>query len=438
AIAPSDPKVIYAQICRAGSSSVLGIFRSANGGDSWKNITTTHFVKERQMTYNNAIVVHPTNANHVLCGGVDLHQTVNGGATWKKVTDWRKSPGDQTYAHADHHGLLMPAASPGRVYDVNDGGVDVSENGGRTWANRSKGLAISMAYDVDVAQSNSKYFGGGLQDNGSPITTDGQPDPFFDITGGDGGWLIFDHQDENHIYASIYNLNIYRYHGTRFADISPPASEDEKGAVWMCFMEVSPDDSNTLFAGGLRVWRTTNDGQTWKALSDSLDGSPISAVAVAPSDPKRLYVGTENAGFFRSDDGGDSWSGDLSGEVPKVVITRIDCKGNNPNVVTLCLANSGHSHVYLSQDGGHSWRDIDQGQLPDVPHHALVIPPDSPQTIYVGNDAGVFVSKDMGGQWQSLTRNLPNVMVVDLVYHDADGALTAATYGRSHWRIKVK
>src|SRR5262249_7801594 len=84
AIAPSDPKVIYAQICRAGSSSVLGIFRSANGGDSWKNITTTHFVKERQMTYNNAIVVHPTNANHVLCGGVDLHQTVNGGATWKK------------------------------------------------------------------------------------------------------------------------------------------------------------------------------------------------------------------------------------------------------------------------------------------------------------------------------------------------------------------
>jgi hypothetical protein len=80
---------------------------------------------------------------------------------------------------------------------------------------------------------------------------------------------------------------------------------------------------------------------------------------------------------------------------------------------------------------------MDRGQLPDVAHHAVVVPSTAPDTVYVCNDVGVFVSFDSGQTWRTLTRNLPNVMVVDLVHHLTSNALIAATYGRSIWRLKV-
>jgi len=121
-----------------------------------------------------------------------------------------------------------------------------------------------------------------------------------------------------------------------------------------------------------------------------------------------------------------------------VMITRLATDATNADVLYATVANFGHSHVYRSRDGGKSWGDVDRGQLPDVPHHSIAIPPDAPARVYVCNDAGVFVSNDSGNTWMSLTRNLPNTMVVDLVYHRKDGTLTAATYGRSIWRLKIK
>src|SRR6266496_4825079 len=93
----------------------------------------------------------------------------------------------------------------------------------------------------------------------------------------------------------------------------------------------------------------------------------------------------------------------------------------------------GHSHLFRSQDGGKNWEDIDKGHLPDVPHHAVVIRPDAPKTVYVANDAGVFVSRNSAQNWMNMTANLPNVMIIDLVLHEKDGTLIAATYGRSLW-----
>src|SRR5215813_2687977 len=169
AISRSNPDVIYAFAKNEASGDkdlLLGVFRSADGGESWKSIHGTHFKDEGQISYGNTIVVHPTDPNHVICGGVDLHRTQDGGKTWKKITRWDADRGVANYAHADHHALLMPPAAEGRVYDGNDGGVDVSENGGTTWSNRSSGLAVTMFYDMDVAQSDPLVFGGGAQDNG--------------------------------------------------------------------------------------------------------------------------------------------------------------------------------------------------------------------------------------------------------------------------------
>jgi len=442
AISPSNPDVIYAfaQNTLSGRSDlVLGVFRSANGGRTWKEIGGKHFAKEGHISYGNTIAVHPKKPNHVLCGGVDLHLSTNAGKAWTRVTRWDAERGKHNYAHADHHHLLMPVAAAGRVYDPNDGGLDISEDGGVTWSNRSKGLAVTMYYGMDVAQSDGRNFGGGAQDNGTLVTTDGGSDDHFQILGGDGGWMVYDPADVGHLYASYYNMGIWRWRDGKQADVSPPAPKDEARSVWMVYITMDPRDPNTVFAGSKRVWRTKNDGKDWKPVSPVLDGSPISAIEIAPADSKRIYVGTEYGGFFRSLDGGGTWSADLSGAtLPGYQITRIDSTAKlGADWLFITIANFGHSHVFCSKDGGKTWEDVDKGELPDVPHHAVVIRPDQPKTIYVGNDAGVFVSHDSGKTWINMTGNLPNATVVDLVLHEKDSTLSAATYGRSLWHTQI-
>ena len=435
AIAPSNASTMYALIADA-NEKVLGVFRSTTSGDSWTSVGGVHFVDERQMSYNNTIVVHPTNSKHVLCGGVDLHRTTNGGTTWRQVTRWDADRGTSKYAHADHHALLMPVSAPGVVYDMNDGGMDFSPNGGTTWQNRSSGLATNMFYDLEVSQSTGTFFGGGAQDNGTIATVDGQPHTFAEYTGGDGGWMVIDPKDSDHFFTSWQNMGIWRFRGASgWKDVSPP---EKKFETWMVFIAMDANHRQTLFTASRRVWRTRNDGDLWKPVSEALDGSDVTAIEIARGDSKRIYVATENGGFFRSLDGGDRWSGNLAGTVlPGRTITRIESQPTDASVVCVTVANFGHSHVFRSTDGGDNWHDLDRGVLPDVPHHSLIIPEAHPQRLYVANDVGVFVTSDGGASWSNLTRNLPNVMVVDLVYHEANHQIFAATYGRSLWRIKA-
>jgi photosystem II stability/assembly factor-like uncharacterized protein len=437
AIAPSNHNIVYAisaDLASDRADNVLGVFRSSNGGSTWADVTTTHFRQERQMSYNCTIAVHPTDPNHVICGGVDLHLTTDGGATWSRTTRWDAERGTSKYAHADHHQLVMPASPPGRVYAANDGGLDVSIDGGNRWENRSNGLATNMFYDVDVAQTDVRFFGGGAQDNGTIVTKDGRPDTFFEIDGGDGGWIVIDPNEADHVYTSSQFGAMTRLRNGHRRDVSPPFRDEDSGGIWMVYVTIDPNDSDTVYTGNQRVYRTKNDGLSWDALTPVLDGSPISAIEVAPADSNAIYVGTENGGIFRSLDGGTTWSANLTGpDLPGVMVTRIETHPADASDVYLTVGNSGNSHVFRSRDNGSTWTDIDRGKLPDVPHSALLIRPDKPKELYVACDVGVFMTKDGGTTWRDATGALPNVMVVDIVLHEATRTLFAATYGRSIW-----
>ena len=439
AIAPSDSKVIYAISSAMDSGradQVLGVFKSIDGGNTWRNVAGSHFGDEGQMSYGNAIAVHPTNPNHVICGGVDLHVSTNGGTSWRVASHWDADRGTATYAHADHHMLVMPVSKPGRIYSANDGGIDVSEDGGTNWTNRSNGLSVTMFYDIDVAQTDTRIYGGGAQDNGTLVTQSGKLDDFFELLGGDGGWMVVDPNEAGHIYASFQFGGMYRFRNGTIRKVSPPFKPQDSAGMWMVYITIDPTNSNTVYTGNQRVYRTKNDGVSWDALTPVLDGSPISAIEVANS--KVIYIGTENGGFFRTLDGGASWSANLAtGTLPGIMITRIETAPSDPREVILTVANFGNSHVFRSTDSGSSWTDIDGGKLPDVPHHALLIRPDAPTELYVCNDAGVYLTKDAGLTWLNATGNLPNVMVVDLVYQTATKSLIAATYGRSIWQVKL-
>ena len=119
-------------------------------------------------------------------------------------------------------------------------------------------------------------------------------------------------------------------------------------------------------------------------------------------------------------------------------MSRLKTSPTNAKHVIATVANFGVSHVFRSKDAGQTWKDIDQGVLPDVPHHSIAIPSKHGKEIYVANDAGVWMSPDFGDTWQDLTGHLPNAGVIDLVYRDEDNVLTAATYGRSIWQIEIR
>jgi photosystem II stability/assembly factor-like uncharacterized protein len=441
AIAPSDPDIVYAiaaDMASGDADRLLGVFRSANGGDTWANIAGGHFRGEGQMSYNCTIAVHPQKPGHVICGGVDLHMTADAGANWRLATRWDAERGTARYAHADHHAIVMPAAVPGLVYAANDGGLDVSTDGGLTWENRSNGLAVNMFYDIDVAQTDPAFYGGGAQDNGTLVTTTGRADDFWELADGDGGWMVIDPNESGHVYASSQYGSMYRFRNGRRRDVSPPFRDEDSGGIWMVYITIDPTDSDTVYTGNQRVYRTRNDGLSWDALTPVLDGSPISAIEVAVADSQAIYVGTENGGFFRSLDGGATWSANLAGpELPGVMITRIETHPSDAHDVYITVANFGNSHVFHSGDAGSRWSDIDRGKLPDVPHHALLIRPDVPSELYVCCDAGVYMTPDRGVSWRNATGKLPSVMVVDLVYQTATRTLLAATYGRSVWAVKL-
>lgn len=441
ALAPSSPKTLYAFVADELSENadlLLGVFRSTNSGASWTNVAGNHFANERQIGYGNAIAVHPSDPDHVICGGVDLHLTRDGGASWRRVTRWDADRGTAGYAHADHHMLVMPPAAPGRVYSANDGGMDVSADGGQSWQNRSSGLAITMYYDVDIGQSDPRVLGGGAQDNGTLVTSTGLPDSYFELLGGDGGWIVIDPHDAGHIFASYQYGGMFRFRGGQWKEVTPPFDPGESAGMWMVFITMDPNDSKCLYTGNHRLYRTRNDGNLWKPASPVFDGSPISAIEVAASDSDVIYVGTENGGLFRTGDGGASWSANLrDGVLPGVAVTRIAAAPGDADDVFVTVANFGNSHVFRSRNGGLDWADIDGGRLPDVPHHAVLIRPDAPSQVWVCSDAGVHTTSDGGATWRNATGNLPPAMVVDLVYHAATKTLHAATYGRSIWRLPL-
>ena len=438
ALAPSRPDTMYA-ISSNGTDGLLGVFKSTNQGSAWKSIGGNQFSKEGQMTYGNCIVVHPTNPNRVLCGGVDLHLTTNGGTSWKRATQWDANRGTSLYAHADHHALAMPSTKPGRVYDANDGGMDFSEDGGATWTNRSNGIAATMFYDIDVAQSDGRQYGGGAQDNGTITTSDGKGDNFAEILGGDGGWMVYDPADASHLYGSYYNFHIFRWKGGTPKEVTPKGvTQSEHNSVWMVYILMDPNDSSTIYTASTRVWKTSDDGVTWAPVSATLDGSVVSAIEVAIANSKYVYVGTEKGGFFRSMDGGNTWSGDLSSSIlPGMIITRIETHPKNARIAYVTVGGTAHRHVFRSDDAGATWSDTDGGQLPDSPHNAIVCRPDQPNTIFVASDAAVCQSDDGGGTWRNISGNLPHTMFVDLVYQQKDRTLTVATYGRSLFRLSL-
>jgi hypothetical protein len=311
---------------------------------------------------------------------------------------------------------------------------------------------------------------------------------FADILYGDGGWIVFDPKTPLHLYGSSQFMTIYRHRvDDGWVIVTPEdATDDERGNTWMAFIAMHPLNSNIVFTGSTRLWRTQNDGDDWKAVTDYLDGRAISAIEISDAKPSVIYVGTENGNIFMSDDAGNRWSWqdgepgptpldwrrDVKESMPAAIrrsITRIEADPNDSETVfaTLLghepLANIPYPHVIWFDkldttnnqdkpaDRPGKWKDANDGNLPNV-HHNVVTwsgdpkpgndPKHLPKYVFVGNDVGVWMGRRddrtaVGWEWRDISGNLPNAIVTDLVFHRESQSLTAATYGRGIWHLKL-
>ena len=493
AFAPSHPRVIYA-LAENLRGRVLGVFRSSDLGESWRCASEIHFRGEAQASYNNCIAVDPHDHNTVYCGLMDMHRSRDGGRSWKRISDHRLKAGDPRYIHSDCHAIAIPR--PGRVLVACDGGIYRSDDGGDTWRDLNQGLQTTMFYDIDAAPSDAVVYGGGTQDNGVLVHTGEVPGHSYQqVQFGDGGWTLFDPDDAFHLWTSVQHMKLYRTGRGRWFGATPEhLTRAEKKAVWQAFLAMESGRGGhrprTVFAGSTRMWRTRTDGRTWRAVSRTFDGSVISAIEVASADARFVYAGTTKGGIFRSMDGGDTWSEDLSGpELPGRIVTRIEAHPRNPRLVALTVgltprdrrvivrvrpgfgelgaANSRFTHVFFSRDAGETWAagdsvDKDRRCLPDVPLNSIAFETRPPFRIFLAGDAGVFQGTlpaaalpppapnpdDVSGpalvaehvehiEWTDISGTLPNAPVTDLVYHSRTAALFASTFGCGIWQLRI-
>lgn len=175
----------------------------------------------------------------------------------------------------------------------------------------------------------------------------------------------------------------------------------------------------------------------WSAVSTDLtNGSgAISAIAVARSDPKVLFVGSSDGRLSKSTDEGLTWQ-TLRG-LPNRAITGIAIDPTRPDSVYAVVSGFGTGHVYASTDGGNTWNDISDN-LPDIPANAIVLDPAMPSRVYIGTDIGVFFSSTGRGQWVYLGEGMPKVAVLGLATNAHTGVIVAATHGRGMFQLALQ
>jgi photosystem II stability/assembly factor-like uncharacterized protein len=448
--APSSPNVIYASVDHNSGE----IYRSTDGGVTWNYLSNPEHLGS-QGWYANTIWVDPTDADHLVIGGLDLYRSTDGGVNWTKISTWWRSPDSP---HADHHMIIHDPNYNGndnlRVYNTNDGGIykaddinntdDSSSDNG--WTNLNNSLGVTQFYGA-AGIAGSKITGG-AQDNYTLLQTDGSSTAWQKISGGDGGFSAVSHQSDAtkfYYFGEYTRLSIHRSDdGADSKYIYKNGLDDAKvNANFISPFYLDPNNDNTMLAGGASLWRSTNvstadeDDIVWSKIKDAVDGTKISQITIAEGDSDLVLVGYNDGSIYKSTD--------ATAATPTWTKIHDD---NGKNVLALLIDKDDHSIFYAgwggfaagnlnqSTDSGATWNDISQG-LPEAPMRSIVRHPTRPDYLYVGTEVGIFTSEDQGASWFATNNGPANVSVDQLFWYD-DATLVAATHGRGIFTAKIE
>ena len=415
-IAPSNPNVLYT-LCTNGT-----VQKSTNAGGSWATVTAPAVTLYGY--YDNVLAVSPVNEKIVYVAGFDMKRTTDGGTTWASVP---------MASHPDNHAIRFFAGSSTSLLVGNDGGLFKTTNGGSTWSSLNKGLAIMQFYRLGISKTNPNIMISGAQDNGNVKYNAGT---FSNITNADGMKGFIDWSNSNVIYAGIQNGSFYRSTngGATFTPINTPS-----GGAWVSPWAQDPMVAKTIYAGTDKVYRSTNQGTTWVAISGALAGVPrFTTLKVAPSNSKVIYAG-DGSKLYRTSNAGAAWTDVTAGlPVASNYLTYVTVKDTDPN--TAYVTFSGYvagQKVYKTTNGGAAWTNI-SGTLTNMPVNCITYEKNPKNALYIGTDAGVYYINDGLSDWIPYKFGLPNVIVDELEIHYGAKIIRAATYGRGLWEAPLK
>ena len=445
AIAPSDPKMIYAGIENATRGDLLGFYRSTDAGATWTKAVNAPGYCSGQCWYDNALVVDPANSNIVYAAGLDVYRSDDAGETWIKMSTWYLSPGDPKYVHADQHHLVAP--HPGEIYVACDGGFFHSTNKGGQWIDLGRGLVTAQFYAITGAEAETQPLLGGLQDNGTVKYT-GTTD-WKEVYGGDGGFTAVDPTNPKNMLTEYVYASIVRSTngGTSWRDATAGINQADRVLFIMPFT-MDPNNPQRLMAGTFKVYLSTTQGSGWIAASPGLTTNPdsgnVSTMAFDPTDPATAWAGTTdgNVQVTHNLGAGATWTNMAGSPLPLRAVRSIAVDPTNNKRIFVSF--SGYDlqtpetpgHVFRTTDGGISWLNVSSG-LADAPIRSILIDPDAPSTAYIGTDMGVYASSDNGASWQPLGDKFPFTAVHMLTLNRTLRRLRAGTHGRGVWELDV-
>ncbi|MGB2713758.1 MAG: hypothetical protein WBC51_06240 [Vicinamibacterales bacterium] len=461
AVAPSDGRRVYALI----EADKGGLFRSDDGGDSWTLVNPSRLVRQRAWYYS-TLTVSPINADEIYVPQVPMLRSIDGGKTLQVVKGLH---------HGDHHDLWIDPQNPKRMIAGNDGGVDISTNGGETWY--APPLPISQFYHVSVDTRRPYHVAGAMQDLGTAqgpsmsLTGAIALDEWHGVGGGEAGYVVSDWSDPNIVYAGEYLGIITRYdHRTGEArNVSAwPENPSGHGGTdmkyrfqWTAPIAMSPHDSKVVYHGAQVVFRTMDGGQRWEVISPDLtrndktkqqwSGGPITgdntgvetygtvfAIAESPKLRGVIWAGSDDGLVHLTRDGGKQWSNVTAamaglpewGTISAIEPSTFDA-ATAYVVVDAHRIDDTRPYLYKTSNYGASWTRLDASLRRDEYLHVVREDPAKKGLLYVGTERGVMFSTDDGSTWRPLKLNLPTVAVHDLVVKDDD--LVVGTHGRSVW-----
>ncbi|MEO1574514.1 MAG: hypothetical protein AAFU65_06090, partial [Pseudomonadota bacterium] len=444
-MAPSNGNRLYA-IYLNTIGFFTGMYTSADAGETWTLMPANTDVSNSQSVFGwwfSRIWVDPVDENNVFVAGVPLVRSDDAGATW--VPDFS--------LHVDHHALAWDSKVPGRVYSGNDGGVYRSDMNGLpdTWTFASV-QPFTQFYTVEVDERAPERIMGGTQDNRCLRNfAMGAPADFNVWACGDGLEMLINPLDGDLLYGCSQYGNCVRSLDGGETNVPIGATTSSRRG-WQTPLIFDPNDPSVMYYAGDQVNRSTDGGDTWTAISSDLTGgdpfpSPIdiypygtvTALAVARTNPNKIYAGTDDGRIWFTDDLGVTWTQSTDSGLPDRWVTDIVVDEFDAEMAYVSFSGFKYDdntpYVLRTTNGGLGWFNI-TGTLPQAPVNTLVLRGNG--DLYAGTDQGVFWTDTGGFIWQSLSGfSLPNVPVTDLRLHEPSRSLLAATFGRGLYRIPV-
>ncbi len=477
ALVPSTSAILYASFANFADDTILGFYRSTDGGDNWTQVTTPP--DGGQAGYNVAIAVDPIDANTVFYGSQvqAVMRSVNGGQTWTNVTG---------RLHADTHSIVVAKNNHNIIFTGNDGGIwrsDAATASNLNWVSLNQHLSLTQFQSVAIHPTDSNFVIGGTQDNGTSAHRGSVS--WNSIAGGDGGFSLIDQSNPLVLYHTYFNDD----NSSGTAQIGPRVSLNG-GVSWAlrgCFgcsttlgnfnpadrvkfyapMALNPafvgGNGNVVYFGTYRLYRTENQGITWTGLGASTDNfgqdltkggtAAITTISAYPkldnttSPPTEIvWIGTSDGNVQVTSNAGAlaaaTFTNVTNAPLPNRYVTDIAADPNNPNRAVVVFsgfeANTTATlgHVFVTTNRGTNWVNI-SGNLPDIPTTSVALDPTNVNRLWIGTDIGVFQTTDGGTTWLRLDKGMPRIAVFMLRYQNSTGNLIAATHGRGMFRWRT-